>query len=148
MKPSSVRSWCSAIRSCAAACLSLRLDSRGYGLAIAVPILSIAMSASGCRAPLLDPAHSGLSTREAERPDPQLAAAGAAVFRQVCSNCHGGAGRGSEWAPGLTEIGLTVSEVASLVRTGVDPPSMPAFADVLTEEETNAVAAYTVELRY
>lgn len=115
---------------------------------LAVWLMPLAALAVGCSAPVADPAHSGLSAWEAERPDPQLAADGADAFLGVCANCHGVAGQGSGWAPGLTGISLSVSEVASLVRLGVDPPSMPAFADVLTEEEINAVAAYTVELRY
>ena len=57
-------------------------------------------------------------------------------------------GRGSEWAPALTAIGLDVREVSALVVAGVNPPSMPPFAGTLTQAEIEAVAAYTVQLRY
>ena len=110
--------------------------------------LAIAALAPGCRAPHLEPPHSGLSTREAERPDARLAAAGAGIYQEVCSNCHGAGGLGSEWAPALTTIALDVREVSALVLAGVNPPSMPAFAGTLTEAEIGAVAAYTVQLRY
>ena len=110
--------------------------------------LAVAALAPGCRAPLLEPPHSGLSTREAERPDARLAAAGAGIYQEVCSNCHGAGGLGSEWAPALTTIALDVRDVSALVLAGVNPPSMPAFAGTLTEAEIDAVAAYTVQLRY
>ena len=104
--------------------------------------------ATGCRAPLPEPSHTGLSEREAERPDARLAAAGAGIYEEVCANCHGVGGFGSEWAPALTTIALDVRDVSALVRDGVNPPSMPALAGTLTEAEIEAVAAYTVELRY
>lgn len=110
--------------------------------------LAVAVLAAGCRTPLPEPSHTGLSSREAERPDAQLAAAGAAIYGEVCSNCHGAGGRGSEWAPALTTIALDVGEVSALVMAGVNPPSMPPFAGILTAAEIEAVAAYTVELRY
>jgi mono/diheme cytochrome c family protein len=111
-------------------------------------VLAAAAVSTGCQAPLPEPSHSGLSTREAERPDPQLAAAGAGIYEEVCSNCHGVAGLGSEWAPALTTIALDVREVSALVLAGVNPPSMPPLAGSLTPAEIEAVAAYTVQLRY
>ncbi|MXW95766.1 MAG: cytochrome c [Acidimicrobiaceae bacterium] len=110
--------------------------------------LAVAALATGCQAPLPQPSHTGLSARETVRPDPRLAAAGAGIYAEVCSNCHGAGGRGSEWAPALTTMALDVREVAALVRAGVDPPSMPPLAGTLTETEIEAVAADTVELRY
>lgn len=90
----------------------------------------------------------GLSTWEAQRPDPQLAAAGASIFGDYCSDCHGTSGGGSEWAVAVNDIGLKASDIAALVETGVNPPSMPAFSGILSKAEIEAVAAYTVELRY
>ena len=110
--------------------------------------LVVAALATGCRAPLPEPSHTGLSEREAERPDARLAAAGAEIYQEVCANCHGVGGLGSEWAPALTTIALDVREVSALVLAGVDPPSMPPLAGILTEAEIEAVSAYTVELRY
>ena len=110
--------------------------------------LAVAALATGCRAPLPEPSHSGLSAWEAERPDARLAAAGAGIYGEVCANCHGAGGLGSEWAPALTTIALDVGEVSTLVLDGVNPPSMPPFAGTLTEAEIEAVAAYTVQLRY
>ncbi len=110
--------------------------------------LAVAALATGCRAPLPEPSHSGLSAREAERPDARLAAAGAGIYEEVCSNCHGVGGLGSEWAPALTTIALDVREVSALVLAGVNPPAMPPLAGTLTEAEIEAVAAYTVQLRY
>ena len=110
--------------------------------------LAVATLAPGCRAPLPEPSHTGLSSWEAERPDARLAAAGAGIYEEVCSSCHGPGGLGSEWAPALTTIALDVREVSALVLAGVNPPSMPPLAGTLTEAEIEAVAAYTVELRY
>ncbi len=103
----------------------------------------------GCGAPLSEPSATGLSASEAERPDARLAAAaaGAGIYADVCSNCHGAAGLGSEWAPALTTLALDVHEVSAQVLDG-NPPSMPSFARTLTEAEIEAVAAYTVQLRY
>ena len=122
---------------------------RGYGTGAAGALgLVLLVLVIGCGTPLEDPAHTGLSAWEADRPDPRLASAGAGVFRDFCSSCHGVSGRGGAWAPTLHTIGLDAGDVSVLVRTGVDPPSMPAFASILTDSEINAVAAYTVELRY
>ncbi|WP_423919191.1 c-type cytochrome [Candidatus Poriferisodalis sp.] len=109
--------------------------------------LVLAAPAMGCGAPLSEPSATGLSAWEAERPDARLAAAGAGVYQEICSNCHGAAGLGSEWAPALTTLALDVREVSAQVLAG-NPPSMPSFAGTLTEAQIEAVAAYTVQLRY
>ena len=109
--------------------------------------LAVAALATGCGVPISEPSATGPSASEVERPDAQLSAAGAGVYMEVCSNCHGARGLGSEWAPTLTTLALDVREVSAQVLAG-NPPSMPAFAATLTEAEIEAVAAYTVQLRY
>ena len=111
-------------------------------------VLGLAAVVLGCGPPASEPAHSGLSAWEAERPDPQLAAAGSTVYGDFCSDCHGTRGGGSEWASAVNDIGLGPAEISRLVAAGVNPPSMPAFAGILSDAEIEAVAAYTVELRY
>ena len=118
------------------------------GFRVVAFALVVAALAAGCRARPPEPAHTGLSAREAQRPDARLAAAGAGIYGEVCSNCHGAGGLGSEWAPDLTTVALDTGEISALVLAGVNPPSMPAFAGTLTAAEIEAVAAYTVELRY
>ncbi len=126
-----------------------RRASRVAAVVIALAVAPVlAALAAGCRAPLTEPERTGLSDWEAKRPDARLAAAGAGVYSAICADCHGAGGLGSDWAPALTTIALDVGEVSALVTAGVDPPSMPSFAGTLSETEIEAVAAYTVQLRY
>ncbi len=118
------------------------------GFRAALIALAVAALATGCQTPLTAPDRTGLSSWEARRPDAQLAAAGASIYGDICANCHGVGGLGSDWAPALTTIALDVGAVSALITAGVDPPSMPSFAGLLNEAEIRAVAAYTVALRY
>lgn len=126
---------------------STRVPGRVSRFGVMASALALAALAAGCGVPVSESSATGPATQETERPDAQLAAAGAGVYQDVCSNCHGGAGLGSEWAPALTTITLDVSEVSAQVLDG-NPPSMPSFAATLTDAEIEAVAAYTVQLRY
>lgn len=109
-------------------------------------VLALAVPAASCGS---DPPHSsgtGLDASAAEPPDAGLVAAGAGIYEDVCSNCHGASGHGSEWAPSLATLVVDADEVVAQVRDG-NPPSMPSFAAVLTTAEIEAVAAYTMQLR-
>jgi len=81
---------------------------------------------------------------------------GAAVFAEACARCHGDDGRpppeiirtiGAKdlTAPEL-EARMTLELVAAQVRGGSANKVMPAFADVLTEAQIQAVAAYVLAL--
>lgn len=111
-----------------------------------VLVLALAVLVAGCGS---DPPDSSGTVQDASvagSSDAGLVAAGAGVYQDVCSNCHGAAGHGSEWAPSLTTLALDADEVVAQVTVG-NPPSMPSFAAVLSEAEIEAVSAYTVQLR-
>jgi cytochrome c oxidase cbb3-type subunit 3 len=89
--------------------------------------------------------------------DAEKAAAGATVFADQCSGCHGEAGLGDreQGAPNLTDaIWLYGGDVAALTETvtlaryGVMPAWSDAYrpAQGLTQAEINAVAAYVHQL--
>lgn len=109
-------------------------------------VLGVAVLASGCGGDPPDSSDTAQGAKIAVRADAGLVAAGAEVYGDVCSDCHGSAGGGSEWAPSLRDPALDVSEVSAQVAAG-NPPSMPSFAAVLSEAEIKAVSAYTVQLR-
>lgn len=119
------------------------LQSRECLLAVAV---ALAVLVAGCGSDPPDSSGAGVDASAAEPPDAGLVAAGAAIYSDVCSNCHGASGHGSEWAPSLTTLTFDADEIVTQVTVG-NPPSMPSFAAVLSEAEIEAVSAYTVQLR-
>src|SRR4051794_22764953 len=79
-----------------------------------------------------------------------------ALFAQACSKCHGGDGRGGlpMVANGPRPIDLTSpdwqrsrsdQDVATVIRNGRG--AMPAFADVLTTSQVEAVSSYVRRLK-
>ncbi len=83
---------------------------------------------------------------------------GAAVFRAQCSQCHGAGAAGAMgypnlldndwlWGGGLTEIAYSVRHG---IRNETDPNAhwsqMPAFGDLLTEDEILTLVGYVQEL--
>jgi mono/diheme cytochrome c family protein len=74
------------------------------------------------------------------------AAAGAAVWESAgCANCHtlGAAGASGTVGPNLDELKPSFDAVVSQVTNGGG--GMPAFADQLSEQEINDLAAYVTE---
>ena len=69
-------------------------------------------------------------------------AAGREVFLANCGSCHtfSDAGTTGTIGPNLDEIALSTEQVAEQVRNG--GAGMPAFADQLSEDEIEQVAAY------
>ena len=81
------------------------------------------------------------------KPDPVLVA-GRQVYVERCANCHGddgGGGRGSRLSDGVTLARYPgIAEQIGVVADGVR--AMPAFADVLTPEQIEAVTRFTREV--
>jgi len=88
-------------------------------------------------------AHSAGAAQAGEEPDLEL---GKKVFLEIaepsCGICHtlADAGATGDIAPSLDDIQPSEERVETVVREGVD--IMPAFEDVLSEDEIKAVAHY------
>jgi putative heme-binding domain-containing protein len=78
-------------------------------------------------------------------PDPSALAEGQALFRGLCSGCHGGAGRGGK-GPDLTDQrwihGGTDDDIARVIRNGVPNTTMKKLGESLKEEQIRKVIAY------
>jgi cytochrome c6 len=71
---------------------------------------------------------------------------GASIYRNRCITCHGANGRmGNNGAKKLPESELNVAQRAEVVTHGRN--IMPAFEDMLTPEEIQAVAEFTMTLK-
>ncbi len=88
---------------------------------------------------------------QTDQADPELAKAGAVVFEDNCSSCHGEDGKGDrdQGAPNLTDaIWLyggdkdTIRETVNFARFGV----MPTWGARLSESDIRAVATYVHQL--
>ena len=85
-------------------------------------------------------------------------ARGGAVFRAQCSQCHGSGAAGAVGYPNLLDNdwlwGGTLDDIAYSVRHGIRNETdddarysqMPMFADILTDEEIDAVVAHVQAL--
>ena len=71
--------------------------------------------------------------------------AGAAVFSENCSTCHGATGHGGNGGPDLTTMPLAQSEEGAIQQVTNGGGGMPAFKGVLSEEEIENVAAYVAQ---
>jgi len=71
---------------------------------------------------------------------------GAAIFRKNCVLCHGIDGKlGTNGAKDLTKTSFTLAERKYLITNGKNV--MTPFKGVLTVEEIDAVARYTLKLQ-
>src|SRR4051812_37061599 len=65
-------------------------------------------------------------------------AEGQALFRGLCSGCHGGAGRGGK-GPDLTRKklshGNTDAEIINVIKNGVPKTTMKKLGDSLTDDQ-------------
>ena len=72
-------------------------------------------------------------------------AEGKALFRGLCSGCHGGAGRGGK-GPNLTDDrwihGGKDAEIAQVIRNGVPGTTMKKLGESLKEEQIAGIIAY------
>ncbi|MHB1562356.1 MAG: c-type cytochrome [Isosphaeraceae bacterium] len=77
--------------------------------------------------------------------DPAAMAEGQALFRGLCSGCHGGAGRGGK-GPDLTDTkwlhGGTDADIARTIQNGVPGTTMKKLGDALKPEQIRHVITY------
>jgi putative heme-binding domain-containing protein len=85
---------------------------------------------------------------EPTTPTPEEAAAlaeGKALFRGLCSGCHGGAGRGGK-GPNLTDTrwihGSTDADIRRVIENGVPRTTMKKLGESLKEEQIAHIIAY------
>ena len=82
---------------------------------------------------------------EKPAPDPVALAEGQALFRGLCSGCHGGAGRGGK-GPDLTRKhfihGDTDDDIKRTIRNGVPKTTMKKLGDSLKEEQIANLLVY------
>jgi putative heme-binding domain-containing protein len=78
-------------------------------------------------------------------PDPSAMAEGQALFRGLCSGCHGGAGRGGK-GPDLTDDrwihGSTDDDIAFCIRNGIPNTTMKKMGEALKEGQIREVIRY------
>lgn len=97
---------------------------------------------------------------------PQLLALGKQFYKEAgCFDCHGTSGQGDgpaaptlkdEWGypivpydftiPGKMKAGSTVEDIYRTLQVGIGGTPMPSYGDSLTEEQTWALAYYTLSL--
>jgi alcohol dehydrogenase (cytochrome c) len=73
------------------------------------------------------------------------ATAGASVFEENCSTCHGATGHGGNGGPDLRTMPLAKTEAGAIKQVTNGGAGMPAFKGSLSSEEIENVAAYVVE---
>lgn len=77
---------------------------------------------------------------------------GPAIFSEACARCHGEGGvpppelARSIGAKDLTQTKLDRGHVESQIRDGSANKVMPAFSDVLSAEQVEAVTSYVLSL--
>jgi putative heme-binding domain-containing protein len=78
-------------------------------------------------------------------PDSTALAEGQALFRGLCSGCHGGAGRGGK-GPDLTDDrwihGSTDADIMNVIRNGVPKTTMKKMGEALKEDQIRKLVAY------
>ncbi len=78
-------------------------------------------------------------------PDPAALAEGQALFRGLCSGCHGGAGRGGK-GPDLTDQrwihGSTDLDIEKVIKNGVPNTTMKKLGESLKDDQIRKVIAH------
>jgi quinoprotein glucose dehydrogenase len=113
------------------------------GLALAAAALAVGLAADGAddrpEAPAAAP----------KIADPAALAEGQALFRGLCSGCHGGLGRGGK-GPDLTDDrwlhGGTDAAIAQVIRNGVPRTTMKKLGESLKDDQIAKVIAYVRSL--
>ena len=77
--------------------------------------------------------------------DPAALAEGQALFRGLCTGCHGGTGRGGK-GPDLTDNrwihGSTDQDIARVIQNGVPKTTMKKLGDALKPDQIKKLVAY------
>lgn len=77
--------------------------------------------------------------------DPAVLAEGQALFRGLCSGCHGGAGRGGK-GPDLTDNrwihGSADADIAHVIQNGVPKTTMKKLGDALKENQIRTLIVF------
>jgi len=69
-----------------------------------------------------------------------------AIYENLCASCHGADGmKGTGGAANLTGSNLSLNDRINVIRQGRG--LMPGFGDQLTEQDAEALAAYTITLK-
>jgi putative heme-binding domain-containing protein len=91
---------------------------------------------------------SGAAAQSAEKNpalDPNALAEGQAMFRGLCSGCHGGSGRGGK-GPDLTDDrwihGSGDADIARVIENGVPNTTMKKLGDALKPEQIRKLVAF------
>jgi putative heme-binding domain-containing protein len=78
-------------------------------------------------------------------PEPSTLMEGQALFRGLCTGCHGGTGRGGK-GPDLTDNrwihGGTDQDIARVIQNGVPRTTMKKLGDALKDEQIRKLIAY------
>jgi putative heme-binding domain-containing protein len=81
----------------------------------------------------------------AAAPAPEVLAEGQALFRGLCSGCHGGAGRGGK-GPDLTDQrwihGSTDPDIERVIKNGVPNTTMKKLGEALKDHQIRSCIAY------
>src|SRR5439155_22598690 len=87
----------------------------------------------------------GATASPAPAPDPAVLAEGQAMFRGLCSGCHGGAGRGGK-GPDLTDTrwihGGTDDDIARVIQNGVPKTTMKKLGDALKPDQVRKLILF------
>ncbi|MHA6246409.1 SirB2 family protein [Pontibacter sp. CAU 1760] len=114
--------------------------------------LSMNKTEAIAEAPEAEPGDDRLS--ETEHPQEEIMAAmseaqlenAKAIYNKLCASCHGENGaKGIAGAANLTESQLGLNGRINVIENGRG--LMPGFGDQLTEQEAEALAAYTITLK-
>ena len=115
------------------------------------PIANLAHADTNTAAELAAARNPAADSREPLNPaatvpvDPQALDEGKAMFRGLCSGCHGGAGRGGK-GPNLTDArwlhGDTDADITRVIENGVPGTTMKKLGEALKEEQIAQIIAY------
>ncbi len=86
-----------------------------------------------------------ISETESKTTDQVATSTGNNIYAQACQFCHGAKGDGGHNGVSLVNREKSgVSHIRQIIKTGLN--AMPAFEDILTEEELDAVAYFVYQL--
>jgi putative heme-binding domain-containing protein len=124
---------------------ALRTHSWHQPITLGLALLGAVVVVAAVRTWAADPA-TPEQPRKAPTPEEQTALAeGQALFRGLCSGCHGGAGRGGK-GPDLTRgkfmHGNKDEDIARVIREGVAKTTMKKLGDSLKEEQITKLVTF------